>query len=211
MEGKIRMITKVRFLIFLLILILLASCDAGFDTPIETQMEIDISHTLEGKVDFDALLTNAQTIIKEKLPYAEYAGTFYKQSCLDQKQKNGRMTIIFIDNHPVLLSFQQQILFARLVINLEDGKSDLVITDESENAPSVSKYKKITNDNFQKMLTAVDNHYSKNKIDDCLFEITQMKDYWHVLVWSPSSSKYLAEFGIDWQSNVIKVANPITK
>lgn len=205
------MMTKNHILSFLFIVILLVGCGQTSNTPFEMEMSIEIIRSPEEKVDIDSVFESAQRIIKEKLPKAEYAGTFYKQSCENQGQQNGKITFLFKEIRQEWFGFKEQILFAWFVVNLDNGKVNLSITNESDNDPSVDKYKKISNDDFQKMMAPVDNYLTEHNIENCSLAITEMKDYWHVLIWSPDRSMYLAEFGIDDEYNIVKVSDPITK
>ena len=107
--------------------------------------------------------------------------------------------------------FSKTILFAWVSVDLESGKTNILIADETDHSPSTIKYKTFSNDSFQKILTTLDVYLSKHKIENCSLEITQMKDYWHVLVFSTISSKYIDEFGIDENNRVIAVPDPISK
>ena len=202
---------KKNLLLLLVVVLFLVSCGRKVENTSEEAISIKIPHSAQGNIDFRSILEDIRKMIQLRLPNAKYAATIYRGTCNDLTLDKGKVTFLFIKDQKSWFGLRNQIVYAGAVVDISEEKVDISITDVTEYKPSTLKYKEIDNQKFHEILSTIQARLTEKKIENCSLEITQLLNYWHVLVRSTNNTGYLDEFGINSDNEVITPPNTITK
>jgi hypothetical protein len=188
--------------------IFVAGCGDNYETISDETIPLTIGLNDQRKIDYETIFSSAQKLVLERLPNAKYADTSYLCTCKTLFYGD-KLSFLFIDQNKSWFGLKQQVIFARAVVDLERRSVNITITDESNNYPSLEYYREISNLEFNSMLSVIETRLTNNGITECRLEISQVLDYWHVLVASTDDTGYLDEFGINSDNIVFNVPDPI--
>ena len=160
------------------------------------------------ELDYETIFSSVQNLVTERLPDAKFADTSYLSTCRTLFYGD-KLSFLFIDQYVSWFGLKKQVIFVWTVVDIKKGSVNITITDESDNYPSLEYYPEISNEEFYNMLSTIETHLTNNGVANCRLEITQLMDYWHVLVASTDNTGYIDEFGIENYNKVIRVPNPI--
>lgn len=202
--------TKKLVSIFLLIALTLISCNSMVEECFEQEVPVNLERSTQGDIDLETLLDQMYQRIKDKLPDAEYAATTYKTSCRDLNVGSGQITFLFIAERKNFMGINNQVILSRASVNIKEELGEISINDETRNNPSLVRYRKISNTEFYKLIEVIEERLLAKKIRNCSLEITQLANYWHILVGSHNSG-YIDEFGVDLNNRVIQPEDLVTQ
>jgi len=194
--------TAFSLLLVLLLLLLLMGCYPEFQTVRLTNVPVKGSGP-NSAVDFDFILDDVQSRVRERLPDAYYRGAAFTGKCQDLPELQGQIIVKYMQVKPSFL-LGQQILHATAVVTTSQGLMDITFRDVSDPYISTEEKPLATDNQFREITRIAHQHLLETGISDCEIAITQTRDTWNAMCRSPrEATADMCNFDIDADSGEI--------